>query len=38
MTSPAHCADGHIHNASKHAEGTDRTETCVVPFADGLQI
>jgi hypothetical protein len=37
MTSPAHCADGHIYNASEHAEGVDQTETCVVPFVDGSQ-
>jgi hypothetical protein len=37
MTSPAHCVDDHIHNASEHAEGTDQTETCAVTFADGLR-
>jgi hypothetical protein len=27
----------HPWNASKQAEGTDRTETCTIPFALGLQ-
>jgi hypothetical protein len=27
----------HPHNAPEQAEGVDRMEPCVVPFADGLQ-
>jgi hypothetical protein len=37
MTSPAHRANGHIHNVPEQAEGANRTETYTVPFVDGLQ-
>jgi hypothetical protein len=26
-----------LYDFTEHAEGGDRTETCLVPFADGLQ-